>query len=120
MQFHFSFNAAENGTLATLRVAPAVSVYRKHGGGVKRDALPLSRLTCEEAEGAAGPLVQVHVVGVDVADQDAVVVVVQVVSSEHIKVPPHGHHDMIDSPLQHGAAGQPLVLKRRGRRQRDG
>lgn len=32
--------------------------------------------TCEEAEGAACPLVQIHVVGVDMADQDAVVVVV--------------------------------------------
>lgn len=32
--------------------------------------------TCEQAEGAARPLVQIHVVGVNMADQDAVVVVV--------------------------------------------
>lgn len=82
-----------------------IGAHRKRGGEA-------SRLTCEEAEGAAGPLVQVHVVRVDVADQDAVVVVVQVVSPEHVQVPPHGHHDVIDPALQHGAAGQPLVLER--------
>lgn len=66
--------------------------------------------TREEAEGAAGPLVHVHVVGVDVAHQDAVVVVVQVVAAQHVEVPPHRRHDVVDPPLQHGAAGQPLVL----------
>lgn len=71
--------------------------------------------TREEAEGAARPLVQVHVVGVDVADQDAVVVVVQVVPTQHVELPPHGRHDVVNSPLQHGTAGQPLVLKRRWR-----
>lgn len=67
--------------------------------------------TREEAEGAARPLVQVHVVGVDVADQDAVVVVVQVVPTQHVELPPHRRHDVVNSPLQHGTAGQPLVLK---------
>lgn len=66
--------------------------------------------TCEEAEGAAGPLVQVHVVAVDVTDQDAVVVVVQVVPAEHVELPPHGRHDVVHAPLQHGTAGQPLIL----------
>ncbi len=69
--------------------------------------------TREEAEGAARPLVQVHVVGVDVADQDAVVVVVQVVPTQHVELPPHRRHDVVNSPLQHGTAGQPLVLKRK-------
>ena len=77
---------------------------------VARSLLP----TREEAEGAARPLVQVHVVGVDVADQNAVVVVVQVVPAQHIELPPHRRHDVVNSPLQHGTAGQPLVL--RGRR----
>lgn len=71
--------------------------------------------TCEEAEGAARPLVQVHVVGVDVADQDAVVVVVQVVPTEHVELPPHRRHDVVNSPLQHGTAGQPLILSGRWR-----
>lgn len=68
--------------------------------------------TREEAEGAARPLVQVHVVGVDVAHQDAVVVVVQVVPAEHVELPPHRRHDVVNPPLQHGTAGQPLVLKK--------
>lgn len=71
--------------------------------------------TREEAEGAARPLVQVHVVGVDVADQDAVVVVVQVVPAQHVELPPHRRHDVVNPPLQHGTAGQPLVLRRRRR-----
>lgn len=33
-------------------------------------------VTCEETEGAACPLVHVHVVRVDVSNQDAVIVVV--------------------------------------------
>lgn len=67
--------------------------------------------TCEEAEGAARPLVQVHVVRVDVTDQDAVVVVIQVVPTEHVQLPPHRRHDVVHSPLQHGTAGQPAVLQ---------
>lgn len=67
--------------------------------------------TCEQAEGAARPLVHVHVVGVDVAHQDAVVVVVQVVAPQHVELPPHRRHHVVDSPLQHGTAGQPLVLQ---------
>lgn len=55
--------------------------------------------TSEEAEGAASPLVQVHVVRVDVADEDAVVVVVQVVAAQHVELPPHRRHDMVHSPL---------------------
>lgn len=71
--------------------------------------------TCEEAEGAARPLVHVHVVGVNMADQDAVVVVVQVVPTQHIKLSPYRCHDVVDSPLQHGTTGQPLVLYGRWR-----
>lgn len=37
--------------------------------------------TREEAEGAASPLVHVHVVRVNVTDQDAVVVVVEVIAA---------------------------------------
>lgn len=64
--------------------------------------------------------VHVHVVGVDMADQDAVVVVIQVVAAQHVQVPPHRRHDVVNPPLQHGAAGQPLVLPagRRKRRRR--
>lgn len=72
---------------------------------------PTTRPTCEEAEGAARPLVQVHVVGVDGTHQDAVVVVIQVVPAEHVELPPHRRHDVVHPPLQHGTAGQPLVLK---------
>lgn len=36
-------------------------------------------LTCQHVEAAAGPLVGVYAVGVDVTDQDAIVVVVEVV-----------------------------------------
>lgn len=67
--------------------------------------------TCEQAEGAARPLVQIHVVGVNMADQDAVVVVVQVVPPQHVEPPPHRRHHVVNSPLQHGTAGQPLVLQ---------
>lgn len=45
------------------------------------------------------------------ADQDAIVVVVQVVPPEHVQLPPHRRHDVVHSPLQHGTAGQPLVLR---------
>lgn len=45
------------------------------------------------------------------ADEDAVVVVVQVIPPQDVQVPPHGRHDVVNSPLQHGAAGQPLVLE---------
>lgn len=71
--------------------------------------------TREEAEGAARPLVQVHVVGVDVTDEDAVVVVVQVVPTQHVQLPPDRRHDVVNPPLQHGTAGQPLVLRKRWR-----
>lgn len=67
--------------------------------------------TSEEAEGTASPLVQVHVVGVDMADQDAVVVIVQVIPAQYVELPPHCRHDVVNSPLQHGTAGQPLVLR---------
>lgn len=70
--------------------------------------------TCEQAEGAARPLVQIHVVGVNMADQDAVVVVVQVVPPQHVELPPHRRHHVVNSPLQHGTAGQPLVLQEPG------
>lgn len=66
--------------------------------------------TCEQAEGAARPLVHVHVVRVNMAHQDAVVVVVQVVPPQHVQLPPHRRHHVVNSPLQHGTAGQPLVL----------
>lgn len=71
-------------------------------------------LTCEQAEGAARPLVHIHVIGVDVAHQDAVVVVVQVVPPQHVQLPPHRRHHVVNSPLQHGTAGQPLVLHEPG------
>lgn len=48
------------------------------------------------------------------ADQDAVVVVVQVVAAQHVEVPPHRRHDVVNPPLQHGAVGQPLVLSAGG------
>lgn len=67
--------------------------------------------TCEEAEGATRPRVQVHVVGVDVTDEDAVVVVIQVVPAQHVELPPHRRHDVVHAPLHHGTAGQPLVLE---------
>lgn len=44
------------------------------------------------------------------AHQDAVVVVVQVVPPQHVQLPPHRRHHVVNSPLQHGTAGQPLVL----------
>lgn len=77
-------------------------------------AVPSTPPTCEQAEGAARPLVHVHVVGVNMAHQDAVVVVVQVVPPQHVQLPPHRRHHVVNSPLQHGTAGQPLVLMGRG------
>lgn len=44
------------------------------------------------------------------AHQDAVVVVVQVVPPQHVQLPPHRRHHVVNAPLQHGTAGQPLVL----------
>lgn len=49
------------------------------------------------------------------AHQDAVVVVVQVVPPQHVQLPPHRRHHVVNSPLQHGTAGQPLVLMGGGR-----
>lgn len=55
--------------------------------------------TCEQAKGAACPLVHVHVVGVNVADQYAVIVIVQVVPTQYIELPPHCRHDVVYPPL---------------------
>lgn len=60
-------------------------------------------LTCEHVEAAACPLVGVYAVGVYVTDQDAIVVVVQVIPTQYVQLPLDSGHGVIHPPLQHRA-----------------
>lgn len=68
--------------------------------------------TCQHVEAATGPLVSIYAVGVYVTDQDPIVVVVQVIPTQHVELPLDSSHGVIHSPLQHWAAAQPLILER--------
>lgn len=71
-------------------------------------------LTGQHVEAAAGPLVSVYAVGVYVTDQDAVIVVVQVIPTQHVQLPLDSSHGVIHPPLQHRATARPFVLEREG------
>lgn len=62
-----------------------------------------TELTCEHVEAAACPLVGVYAVGVYVTDQDAIVVVVQVIPTQHVQLPLDSSHGVIHPPLRHRA-----------------